>query len=189
MCLITGTPHVGWPGGIDFCPEQHRRRGQIEPNLQQDDDADRPVRIAKHRELVDVDAIARRQHLPGDDGEDGTWERLCEFDVLLRGDLIEHGEREDEDDRRQRIPGECRQPVEVLEPREPRIHELDELTAKDMEHNQDDGTDAEGDERKQTNQTTDDVAPGLRLPVGEHSQLDEAGRPVRCRPNSDDGPD
>lgn len=58
-----------------------------------------------------------------------------------------------------------------------------------MEHNQDDGTDAEGDEREQTNQTTDDIAPGLRLPVREHGQLDEACRPVRCRPDGDDGPD
>lgn len=179
MCLITGAPHVSWPSRIDFSPEQHRRRRQIEPDLQQDDDANRPVRVAKHRELVDVDAIARRQHLPGDDGKDGTWERLDETYALLRGNLIEQREREDEDDGRYRIPCERGQSIEVLEPWEPRVHELDELTAKNMEHNQDDGTDAEGDERKQTNQATNDVAPGLRLPVGEYGQFDETGRPVR----------
>ncbi len=188
MRLITGAPHVIRPGRIDLCPEQHRRRRQVEPDLEQDDDADCSVRVAKHRKSVDVDAIARRQHLPGDDGEGGTWERLCEFDVLLRGDLIEQREREDKDDRRHRIPGERRQPVEVLEPREPGVHELDELTAKDMEHNQDDGTDTEGNERQQPDQTADDVAPGLRLPVGEHGQFDETGRPVRRRPDGDDGP-
>lgn len=58
-----------------------------------------------------------------------------------------------------------------------------------MEHNQDDGTDAESDEREQTDQPADDIAPGLRLPVSEHGQLDESGRPVRCRPDGDDGPD
>lgn len=148
MSLITGAPHMVGPGRVDFSPEQHRRCRQIEPDLQQDDDADRSVRIAKHRELVDVDAIARRQHLPGDDGEGGTWERLCEFDVLLRGNLIEQREREDKDDRRHRIPGERRQPVEVLEPWEPRIHELDELTSENMKHDQDNGANAEGDERE-----------------------------------------
>lgn len=189
MRLITGAPHMVGPGRVDFSPEQHRRRRQVEPNLEQDDDADRPVRIAEHRELVDVDAIARRQHLPGDHGEYGTWERLDEADALLRGNLIEQREREDEDNGRHRIPGECRQPVEVLEPRKPRIHELDKLTAEDMKHDQDDGTDAEGDEREQTDQATDDVAPSFCLPVSEHGQLDEAGRPVRCRPDGDDGPD
>lgn len=103
MCLIAGTPHMVGPGRVDFGPKQHRRCRQVEPDLQQDDDTDCPVRITKHRELVDVDAIARRQHLPGDDSEDGTWKRLDETDVLLRGNLIEHGERKDENDRRQRI--------------------------------------------------------------------------------------
>ncbi len=99
MRLITGAPHMVGPGRVDFSPEQHRRRCQVEPDLEQDDDADCPVRIPKHRELVDVDAIARRQHLPGDDCESGAWERLDEKDALLRCNLIEQREREDKDDR------------------------------------------------------------------------------------------
>lgn len=61
MCLIAGTPHMVGPGRVDLGPKQHRRRRQVEPDLKQDDDADRPVRVPEHRELVDIDAVTRRQ--------------------------------------------------------------------------------------------------------------------------------
>ncbi len=105
---------------------------------------------------------------------------------MLRGNLIKEREGEDQYDGRHRIPGERREPVELLDFRIERIDELDELLTEDVKDDEDDRTDTAGKDGQHPDHAAPKVVPCLGLPVRKDGQFDEPGRPVRGRPESED---